>query len=162
MTKSRIPKSPVFSDLDGEILINLDVAKSLNAIGVECLAKVQAFRTTDLLPLKEMRWEAVLPPFSENSTGYEREHPCPKCDRDGFFGLPKVPLCLVYDNLPPEYKNKNILATFERFGNSRLRSPFKDSVFATPLYIVSSQVADCLNNQGVKGIDFEPVAIIWA
>jgi hypothetical protein len=156
--KFREPHHPILLTFNGEILVNLDTAKSLEALGVRCLVEVQT-RTHDLLPLMELRREAILPPFSPTTTGYERERPCPQCGRDGFFGIPHQPLTLVYEALSQEYRGKQVLWTFERFGNSRLRSPFEDSVVAAPLYVVSKRVMECMRG---RDIDFEPVAIEWA
>jgi len=41
-----------------------------------------------------------------------------------------------------------------------LRDPFKDSVFARPLYIISEKVVDLLKKSKIKGVEFEPVKII--
>ena len=161
VTSFKAPKSPIFSILGEEMLVNLETAQELHMIGVECLAEVRGLKTKTLLPLMELRWEAVLPPFAEETRGYERDRPCPKCNRDGFFGIPREPYRLVYKNLSAEYRHKKVLATFERFGNSRLRSPFKDSHFATPLPIVSGQVGEYLQTKAGKVVDLEPVAISW-
>jgi hypothetical protein len=158
----RIPKAPIFSILGREVLVNLEIAHALRALGVECLAEVRHFKTGALLPLMEMRWEGVLPPFAEKTTGYKRELPCPKCQRDGFFMTLRGPLSLAYENLPTQYRDKAVLATFERFGNSRLRSPFKDSVFARPLHIIDGHVAELLTEKGEGGIRLEPVSARWA
>ena len=157
MPEFREPQHPILLTFNGEILVNLDTAKSLEALGVGCLEEVQT-RTGDLLPLMELRREAILPPFSPKTIGYEREQPCPQCGRDGFFGIPHQPLALVYEALSQQYRGKQVLWTFERFGNSRLRSPFEDSVFAAPLYVVGRGVMERMRG---RGIDFEPVVIEW-
>ena len=153
LPKFRAPYHPILLTFDGEILVNLDRAQSLKSLGVSCLEEVRT-PTGNLLPLMELRREAILPPFSPKTTGYEREQPCPQCGRDGFFGIPHQPLTLVYEALSQQYRGKQVLWTFERFGNSRLRSPFEDSAFAAPLYVVSREVMECIRG---RGIDFEPV-----
>jgi hypothetical protein len=64
-------------------------------------------------------------------------------------------MVLKYRNLGPF--SADLSATYERFGNSRLRSPFKDSVLAAPMYVGSARVVDVLRAQKIKGLDFEPV-----
>jgi len=157
-----VSKAPVFMTLAREILVNLDIAQGLRALGVESLADVHGVKTGEELPLKELRAEATLPPFSEETTGYVRERACTKCGRDGYFGTTREPLRLVYRDLPREYAKKRILATYERFGNSRLRVPFKDSGFASLTYVVNAPVADYLKEKCKKRVVLEPVDITWA
>lgn len=162
MRRFRVSNAPIFLSLDHEILVSLDMADGLRALGVESLADIRGVKTGEELPLKELRAEATLPPFSKETTGYEREGVCPKCGRDGYFNIPHVPLKLVYRGLAPEYASKKVLATYERFGNSRLREPFKDSVFAMPVYVVSALVASYLKKEAGRRVTLVPVDITWA
>ena len=108
----------------------------------------------------EIRGEAVLPPFSTKTIGYEiSKKQCSICKRDGYFDSSEQSLKLIYENLDASILKKDILITFERFGYSRLRKPFKDSVFARPLYIVSDKLSDILQESAVKGVDFDPIII---
>ena len=72
-----------------------------------------------------------------------------------------MPLRLVYDGLPPDIANKDVLATYECFGNSVLREPFKESGFATPVLVVSDRLRDAILALGLKekDVSFEPVLI---
>lgn len=150
---------PAFITLDGDVLVSSTVAQALEQVGVSSLSEVRQVSTGRPLPYMELRWSRTLPPFSGSTTGYERERPCPACGRDGYFEVLKMPLRLVYDKIDASFRKEHVLATFERFGNSRLRSPFNDSVIAGPLYIVSEMVMDCLRKLRVRNIDFEDVGM---
>lgn len=92
--------------------------------------------------------EVVLPPWSNRTAGFAVERPCTFCHRDGFFDVLKTRLALVYDTIPAV----DILATWERFGNSGLRVPFDKSLFAVPRLIVSDRVREILGDY--KGVEF--------
>ncbi len=109
------------------------------------------------LPFWQLVPEAVLPRFSVAQTGFVRERPCPNCDRDGYFGIPGVSAPLTYEHLPPAMLEHDLLATFERFGNSRLRTPFRDSVFAAPLYVAGARLAEALRAARVRTVELESV-----
>lgn len=156
-----IPSGNIFITLDREILVNLDLACELEAMGIESIVDVIDVKSGEKLPLKELRAETTLPPFSKGTTGYEREGVCLKCGRDGYFNMPNMPLRLVYEDLTIEYSHKKVLATYERFGNSRLREPFKDSVFAAPKYILNGTVASYIKKACGRRVTIEPVEINW-
>jgi hypothetical protein len=111
------------------------------------------------LPFEQLLAQGTLPPFGAETTGFVRERPCPVCNRDGYFGVPNVPLRLAYPSLPAGLLDKDVLATFERFGNSRLRTPLRDSVFAAPVYVISGRMADALRSAGVRSGEVEPVLL---
>ena len=68
-------------------------------------------------------------------------------------------MVLVYRALRAEYLEKDLLATFERFGNSKLRDPFSESVFARPALVIGNRFQSVLATSAVRGIDLEPVII---
>ncbi len=157
----RQPKEPVFQTLTREVLVSSKVGSILREVGVDCLQEVRNARTRELVAYFELRPSVVLPPFSDRTVGIERENPCPVCKRDGFFGIPYTALTLVYQEKDrPSFSESKVMATFERFGNSVLREPFCDSVFAAPRMIIDSDVYDALRDNGVLGVEFEPVLII--
>lgn len=148
-------KQPVFQTLDGEIIFSSKVAESLGSTGSSFLADVRDASSQQPLPFYELRYEAELPPFSTNTTGFEKERACERCHRDGHFEIPNIPLRVVYPRLHDELKSKNVLATFERFGNSRRRTPIEDSVYARPLFIVSDRLAATIEEMELPGIVLE-------
>ena len=95
--------------------------------------------------------EAMLPPWSKESKGFQVESQCLQCHRDGFFNTPKTSLDLVYAAMPAV----DVLATWEHFGISRLGTPFEESLFAIPRLIVSDRMRDILS--GFKGVEFSEV-----
>jgi hypothetical protein len=96
--------------------------------------------------------------FSDLSTGIVRERPCATCDRDGYFGIPHQPTLLRYQGVEAALLERDLLATYERFGNSRLREPFRESVFAAPLFIASDRLTRVLEVERVKGVELEQVS----
>jgi hypothetical protein len=153
------PRAEIFSTLDDEVLVAPPLAARLREAGVRSLGPVIGASSDAPLPFEQLLPEGVLPRFSPETTGVVRERPCPVCDRDGHFGVPRVPLQLAYAALPTALLERHVLATFERFGNSRLRTPLRDSVFAAPVYVVSSRVADVLRTAGARAAGFEPVRL---
>ncbi|HEY8147399.1 MAG TPA: hypothetical protein VIK51_00605 [Vicinamibacteria bacterium] len=158
LPRFKVPKADLFSTLDSEIIVTPKLAEHLRAADVRSLGPVVG---TDghPLPFEQLLPQATLPRFGEETTGFVRERPCPVCGRDGYFGVPNVPLRLVYPSLPAELLDKDVLATFERFGNSRLRTPLRDSVFAAPVYVIGGRVADALRAAGVRSAEVEPVRL---
>jgi hypothetical protein len=154
----KVPRADLFSTLDSEILVTPRLADRLRTAGVRSLGSVMG---TDgrPLPFEQLLPEGTLPPFGAETTGFVRERSCPVCGRDGYFGVPNVPLRLAYSSLPAALLDKDVLATFERFGNSRLRTPLRDSVFAAPVYVIGGRVADALRAAGVRSAEVEPVRL---
>jgi hypothetical protein len=141
--------------LDHEILVSARVADLLRAHGIGVVRSVLRAEGRDPLPFAQLMPEGTLPRFLATSTGITRERPCAACGRDGYFGIPHVPMALGYPCPAPS--GADLLATFERFGNSRRRTPLADSVFAAPLYLASARLADFLRAQRFKGVHFAPV-----
>jgi hypothetical protein len=159
LPRFKAPSADLFSTLDDEILVSGTLAELLFDRGLKCLGPVVHGPTSEPLPFLQLVPEAVLPPFSRSQTGFVRERPCPTCGRDGYFGIPHVSATLTYDQLPPSLLEKDLLATFERFGNSRLRTPFRDSVFAAPLYVAGARLAEVLRSANVRTVQLEPVNV---
>lgn len=157
---SKFPKGQVFTTLDREVLVRAETAEALQNAGLgEVLGEVLHARSKAPLPVFQLRSQAVLPRFSPATSGVVRERQCAACDRDGHFGIPNVPIVLHYAGLDSRLLESDVLATFERFGNSRLREPFSDSVFAAPLYVVSARFKSVLEASKVKRVDYQPVVI---
>jgi hypothetical protein len=144
--------------LDDEILVDSGLTEAVRAAGLtRCLGEVLDARTKIPLPVSQLRAEAVLPPFSPRSSGIVRERPCPACSRDGYFGIPHQPTLLHYEGVDVGLLERDLLATYERFGNSRLRESFRESVFAAPLYVAGERLTRVLETEKVKGVELEPV-----
>jgi hypothetical protein len=158
LPRFKAPKADLFATLDSEILVTPRLADRLRTAGVDSLGPVVA-KDGRALPFEQLLPQGTLPPFGAETTGFVRERPCPVCRRDGYFGIPNVPLCLTYPSLPADLRDKDVLATFERFGNSRLRTPLRDSVFAAPVYVISGRVADVLSAAGVRSGEVEAVLL---
>jgi hypothetical protein len=159
LPRFKAPAADLFSTLDDEILISGSLGELLLDRGVRCLGPVVRGDSADPLPFWQLVPEAVLPRFSEAQTGFVRERPCPNCDRDGYFGIPGVSAPLTYEQLPPSTSEKDLLATYERFGNSRLRTPFRDSVFAAPLYVAGARLAEALRAARVRTVELQSVHV---
>lgn len=150
----------MFSTLDDEILCDADLAKAIEDHGLgHCLEYVVDAKRGTPLTFRQLRVQATLPRFSSESSGLVREKPCRECDRDGYFGIPRVPPALCYADLGSRLLEHDLLATWERFGNSRLREPFSESVFAAPLLIVGERFRRLLESEQLPGIEFEPTMV---
>jgi hypothetical protein len=158
LPRFKAPKADLFSTLDSEILVTPKLAAHLRAAGVHSLGPV-VDKEGRPLPFEQLLPQGTLPRFGAETTGFVRERSCPVCGRDGYFGVPNVALRLVYPSLTAELLDKDVLATFERFGNSRLRTPLRDSVFAAPVYVIGGRMADVLRASGVGSAEFEPVRL---
>lgn len=53
-----------------------------------------------------------------------------------------------------------VVATWECFGVSALRSPFSASVIALPVHVISRRLFDMLHAAGVRPIEFQPIEIL--
>lgn len=155
---TKFPKNEIFMTLDREILVVGALASSLADAGfARLLGEVVFAKSGERLPVLQLIPEDVLPRFSPMSSGIVRERPCPACDRDGYFGVPHQPTLLRYEGVKPSLLERDLVATYERFGNSRLREPFHESVFAAPLYVASDRFTRVLEAERVKGVELEPV-----
>ena len=152
-------KHRVFITLDGEFLLDMKLSQALFDKGMNSLEKV-FYKKNKQMNFMELRSNYELPPFSPKTTGIEKEDECPHCHRNGFFGIPHVPAKFVYESLPEDLLEKNVLITYERFGLSALRKPFEDSGFASPSFIVSELVKDIFEEEKIKNVTFEPITIL--
>ncbi|MBI1928688.1 hypothetical protein HYR99_31145 [Candidatus Poribacteria bacterium] len=152
----------VFQTFDSELLVSVQLAQVLNheVKGLEpCPARShkdgQTLSWVQLLSLEE------LPPMASSTKGILHEAPCSRCARDGYFHSAQAPVEIFYsrsqvvpDVLP------DVVHTSERFGNSKLAVPFKDSHFAQPLLLVKPKVFTLFNQQSIRGLEFVPVNIV--
>ncbi len=155
----RPPRAQMFTTLDSEMLVQRELADRLRAGGIDALSAVVDSRSGQPLDLFHLRPVATLPAFAPESSGITRERPCPVCGRDGYYAIPHVPYRLEYPALDPALRAKDVVATYERFGTSVLRLPFKDSVFAAPLFIVSDRLRSLLSAAKVRNLRFDPVVL---
>jgi hypothetical protein len=148
--------------LDGEILVSLSLADALGRerlSGIE-LRPVVAHRTGREVPWRQLVAKATMPPLAAETVGVVRERPCPTCGRDGFFGTVTRPEELVYSLRDMAgTADLDVVATWERFGNSVLRDPIESSHFASPLILAKPRVYDILAAAGTKGVGFTPVRV---
>jgi hypothetical protein len=151
-------KADLFPTLDHELIVSPQLSAHLRGAGVTCLGTVQGVRPGND-GYAVLQRDATLPPFSQRTQGYEVERQCPECKRDGHFNIPHVPLQLVYDSVEHNILAYDVLHTWECFGNSALRTPFRDSVFASPLHVVSNRFRTLLEEFSVRRMDFDPVVM---
>jgi hypothetical protein len=155
----RLPKAQIFKTLDDEMLVQKDLADALRTSGVACLGEVVDARSNKPMNLFQLEPEATLPPFRPDTGGVVRERPCTACMRDGYYGVPRVPYTFCYSDLDAELASKDVLATYERFGTSKLREPFTDSVFAAAILVVGARVAKTLQRAKLRYVELNPVRV---
>jgi hypothetical protein len=143
-------------------LVQGDIAARLRRAGVEhCLRPVLNAKTGEELEVVQLVPMATLPPFHASSAGIKREGPCQVCNRDGYYGLPGAPYRLHYEALSPAFRGLDLMGTFERFGVSRLREPFRESVFAAPVLIAGGRLLDVLTTLSLRHVELEEVTVEW-
>ena len=147
----------IFKTLDGETIIDTDLANKLKSKGISSLFEVFD-SDKQKLPYMELRHQALLPRFTANTQGYEIEDQCPHCKRDGYFGVDD-PLKLVYENIDEAITSNHILATFETFGNSSIETTFQNSNLSSPLLIFSDELVCLFQEENLSNMSFEKVAI---
>jgi len=152
-------KSALFATLDREFIVKKELADEIRGKGIDCTEEVIFKKTGETIPFEIITPQAILPPFSKTTRGYKREDQCKHCGRDGYFDKIDEPLELRYENLPDILLEKDVLCTYECFGNSGLREPFKDSVFAAPKHVVSDRIKDIVQKWKTRDVRFEPVFI---
>lgn len=159
LERFRLPKAQMFKTLDDEVLVQGDLADELRAHGVTSLGEVLDAESKKPVKLVQLKPEADLPPFSPETKGVVRDRPCPLCMRDGHYGTAKEPYEFRYRSLDEQLTSKDVLATYERFGVSKLREPFSESVFAVPVLVVGPRVAAALQAAKTKHVELLPVRI---
>lgn len=161
---SEVPKKGIiFQTMHSEILVALTFAKVLKEARLSGLEfrQAQSFRERKPLPWLQLLAKQELPPMAPATRGILRERPCPHCRRDGYFHSADEPIEIMYrcsdvdlDALP------DVVQTYERFGNSAITKPFKDSNFASPLLLVKPRVFSIFEQHKVRGVEFVPVQIM--
>jgi hypothetical protein len=146
-----------------EILFHEDAAARLLEGGFppEALGPVSACEGGGALPWRQLLPLGDLPPMSRETEGLVRDSGCPVCGRDGYYANNESPILIRYDagaldpeTLPP------VVATWERFGNSWLRSPIEESRFAPPLVVVKQELYRILRPLKLRGLEFTPVELV--
>lgn len=145
----------VSATLKHEIVIPPRLVSCINQTSPNCLRQIKDDQTGLCLQHYQLIGHQCLPRFGNNSMGFTVEMQCPHCRRDGYFNIPKVPLNLSYNQNAPNFP---VVETYEHFGNSRMRSPFKESNFAFPLFIVCETIHEILGNE--PGVEFVRVSFL--
>jgi hypothetical protein len=157
-----LPKrGPIFETLDGDYLVSERLRAAMLAIrpaGLELREAVEA-STGDATGFFQLL-AAPLPAMDGATEGVLREDPCGTCNRDGHFSSPEQPERIVYRRTQLPNTVLDAHSTYELFGNSRLRSPFRESVFAQPLLLISTRLYEVFVEQRVPNVVFEPVTTV--
>jgi rRNA maturation protein Nop10 len=164
LNPSEIPrKGAIFQTFDHEKLVSPELAQVITNAGVTglTLRTAQSYRDGTDLPWVQLVSSVELPPMSSESKGIIRDDICPHCGRNGYFNSAHEPTEIKYsstqvvlDELP------DVVHTYEYFGYSKIRVPFKTSYLAHPLLLVKPKVFKLFRQQKVRGLEFVPVDII--
>jgi hypothetical protein len=153
----------IFETLSGEILVSSDLGQELARENISGLKLVEA-----LSPSREPTgWVQLvstyeMPPMDPSSEGIvrsEKPRPCSRCQRDGYYGTTSIPETIKYRDVDVQ-TIPDVVHTWERFGQSRLRIPFVTSQFAPPLLIVKPKVYEIFRRRRVGALRFIPVEIL--
>ncbi|MBI3035440.1 hypothetical protein HYY71_03885 [Candidatus Woesearchaeota archaeon] len=160
---SDIPKNrDITQTYDFNILISKKLKEKFLKLNLKNVELIPVISSKDR---KELGYYQILPkvnlpPFSESTKGIEIFNQCKICKRDGFYDSPEYPPELHYNNFDESFLNKaNIFFTYEYFGNSELKEPFKHSILAVPKCIVSPKILELFSDLKIKGLHFEPVIV---
>ena len=151
-------KDRVSITLKHEVVIPPRLALAIKTVAPQCLREIRDEVGSGSTPFFEFVPEVTLPPWNASTTGWttsEMDPTCPNCKRDGFFNIPKAPLCLSYDSPIPTFQ---VACTWECFGKSRLQPDFKKSLFAVPFMVVDESIEKILASE--QGLSFVPVRFI--
>ncbi len=170
LDRAEIPKGGhIFRTLDRDILISPELGQSLRDAGVSgfMLGEVKSKTGKTLSSWVQLLSEVELPPMDPTIRGIVKgtglDSPCPRCGRDGHFAIPKVRSQIVYRAGQVDLHSlPDVVHTYECFGLSRLREPFEQSHFATPLLLVKPKVIKVFQRHKVRRLEFDPVKIIDA
>ncbi len=148
----------VFLTLDDAVLVSVDLVAWIRDAALDVrFGQVVDKRARPRHDIMQLLPDAALPPWSSRTSGFVVERQCPSCRRDGFFDAVDVPLRLHYDVADRPAGAANVLTTWEHFGNSRLRTPLSQSVFAAPHIIVADPLARVLATADPRGVEFADV-----
>jgi hypothetical protein len=141
---------------NGCLLVDANLVYALQSIGFNEMEKVRD-GDDNLLPYKQLCLRTSLPPFSNDTTGYEIKDQCTHCVRDGRFVIPGKELHLVYKYVKPDILTHHILKTHEHFGSGKIvLNPITGAIdiyqsfFPQPLFIISEHVVRILQEYGDK------------
>lgn len=140
-----------------EVVIPPRLVPAIKAVAPQCLREIHDGKTGLSTSFSELIPETMLPPWGATTTGWCRsdmDPPCTNCKRDGYFGVPKVSLKLVYDKAILPFQ---VAATYEHFGKSRLLPDFKKSLLSMPRLVISESIKNILINE--RGLSFEVVKL---
>jgi hypothetical protein len=155
-------KGDITMTLDNEILVSEDLALKLREASVTgCeLRPSQPLKGQFAQPWIQIVTDVTLPPMAETTRGVVRQKPCPVCGRDGYFHSAHIPFEVLYDRHEVRLDSlPDMMHTHERFGNSKLAVPFKESHFAFPLLIVKPRLFDLFAAAKIRGVEFVPVTL---
>lgn len=162
LMRSELPKTgPIYETFTGEVLVSERLRDALSAIepaGLEMREVVDAKAGAGVAFFQLL--SPSLPPMDPATQGLLREGQCPDCRRDGHFDSMKEPMRIVYrrTDLPDALLDAH--STYERFGNSKLRTPLSESNFAPPLLLVSPRIYEVMTRERVPRLKFEPVSVV--
>jgi hypothetical protein len=158
---AELPKrGPIFETLGGEYLVSERLRDAILAIQPSGLELREAVDTANGSGTGFFQVLAEpLPPMEAATLGVLREDSCVDCGRDGHFADLEQPMRITYRRAQLPDPLLDMHFTYEWFGNSKLRTPFAESVFAHPLLLVSTRVYEDFVEQRVPSVKFELVTI---
>lgn len=161
----KLPKAEdrhVCNTLDDDILVSGELADALRRRGISGLnlREVRSSPQREPLGWWQILPDYEMPPLAPETQGIVREGPCPACDRDGYFHEADIPIEMMCRREDVDIGSlPDCVRTYERFGNSRLKTPFAQSRFAAPLLLFKPVVCELFHAMGVKGVRFVPVEV---
>jgi len=162
-----------FETLDGDYLISGQLYEKLKDLHPEFELSAVVDIGNQELEYFHLYSHTILPRFNKKSSGFVIEDQCPHCLRNGYFndakigdldrGIPTeitpVKLCYEESNFEP-LLGKNILQTWECLGLSNRRPHDRYAVrFARPWIIVSQDLKQIFERQGLSAIRYEEIKI---
>jgi hypothetical protein len=148
----------IFATLDHEILVSASVADALEDAAFDGMELRQVVaRDGGDLGWFQIVARREMPSWAAATTGFLRERPCTRCNRDGYFNTVTAPLQIRYDQ-ETLARAPDVTWTYERFGNSVLRDEFAESHFAAPRTLVAPRVLDAIGERAARRCACTPVS----
>jgi hypothetical protein len=160
LRRSDVPaKQGMFYTGNDEYLVSDLVGAALEQAEVTGLELRPAVSTSgSKLPWLQLVAPYRMPPMAPSTRGLVRDLVCLQCTRSNHYGTPYEPLDGHYTDVDPEGL-PDVVHTWECYGVSVLREPFKDSRIANPLLLIRPRVYDVLREYKVKQLVCHPIVL---
>jgi hypothetical protein len=145
------------------LLVDEGLATELERLGATGLSFRSVYAVMPDKRQVKLRWKQLsaartLPPMSPRTTGFTRERACEVCWRNGYFGMDKEPVRIVYraSNLRSV---DDASMSWENQGYAVRERELRDSLLSRPWTVVTPKVRRVFRDAGVTSFDWLPIRV---